>query len=393
MRTPLICGVVVVVVMVLLMMTTPVHAASSPQNKWTNGLPTDPDYFPIAVWLQSPHNAAKYQAIGINLYVGLHQGPTEAMLSALEKAKMPVICDQNAFALKNLDRKIIVGWMHGDEPDNAQAMPDNKGWGPPIAPAVIEKDYHKIVKNDPTRPVLLNLGQGVAWDNWIGRGTRTRHPEDYPLYVKGADIVSFDIYPAVEEKPEVAGNLYFVAEGVKRLVDWTGGKKIIWNCIETTRIGNVNVKPTPHQVKAEVWMSIIHGSRGLIYFSHQFKPDFIEAGLLADQHMSDAVKQINADIRSLAAIINSPAPKVVAKATSSDPQKAPIALMTRRGKDATYVFAVAMRDVPADVTFRLAGMGSKPIEVIGESRTLPGKSDEWQDRFEGYGVHLYRIAD
>ena len=24
---------------------------------------------------------------------------------------------------------------------------------------------------------MLNLGQGVAWDGWYGRGTRTNHPE------------------------------------------------------------------------------------------------------------------------------------------------------------------------------------------------------------------------
>src|ERR1044071_3172543 len=34
------------------------------------------DRFPIAVWLQSPSNAARYQAAGVNLYVGLWKGPT-----------------------------------------------------------------------------------------------------------------------------------------------------------------------------------------------------------------------------------------------------------------------------------------------------------------------------
>jgi hypothetical protein len=29
-------------------------------------------------------------------------------------------------------------------------------------------------------------------------------------------------------------------------------------------------------------MSLIRGSRGLIYFVHQFKPKFIEAGLLSE---------------------------------------------------------------------------------------------------------------
>jgi hypothetical protein len=124
------------------------------------------------------------------------------------------------------------------------------------------------------RPVLLNLGQGVAWDNWIGRGVRRNHPEDYPEYVKGCDIVSFDIYPAVHDKAEVAGKLEFVARGVERLGQWTRGEKIIWNCIEASRISNPQVKPTPDQVRAEVWMALIHGSRGLIYFVHQFKPTF-----------------------------------------------------------------------------------------------------------------------
>ena len=44
-------------------------------------------------------------------------------------------------------------------------------------------------------------------------------------------------------------------------------------------------KATPHQVKAEVWMSLVHGSRGLIYFVHQFKPRFNEHALLDDPEM------------------------------------------------------------------------------------------------------------
>jgi len=39
-------------------------------------------------------------------------------------------------------------------------------------------------------------------------------------------------------------------------------------------------------------MSLVRGSRGLIYFVHQFKPKFIEAGLLADAEMAAQVKAI-----------------------------------------------------------------------------------------------------
>ncbi|MFQ6099106.1 MAG: hypothetical protein ACE5O2_15350, partial [Armatimonadota bacterium] len=281
-------------------------AAGNPYGRWKNGPPSDPTFFPIAVWLQAPKNAPKYKAIGINVFVGLWKGPTEEQLAALKAAGMRVICAQNEVGLKHGDDDVIIGWMHGDEPDNAQSRGEGKGYGPPIPPQRIIEDYEKIRAADPSRPVLLNLGQGVAWDGWYGRGVRTNHPEDYPEYIRGCDIVSFDIYPVVHRRPEVAGKLWFVPRGVDRLRKWSNDEKVVWNCIECTRISNVNVKPTPHQVKAEVWMSLIHGSMGIIYFVHQFQPRFIEAGLLADAEMTAAVADINEQIHSLAPVLNSP---------------------------------------------------------------------------------------
>ena len=160
---------------------------------WRNGPPADEHFFPIGVWLQDPKNAARYQAAGINLYIGLWRGPTTNQLAELRRAGMRVICAQNRVGLENKGDPTIVGWMHDDEPDNAQSLGEGKGYGPPIFPQIIVRNYEQMRVADPTRPVLLNLGQGVAWDNYIGRGTRRNHPEDYPEYVKGCDIVSFDI--------------------------------------------------------------------------------------------------------------------------------------------------------------------------------------------------------
>src|SRR5262249_31933204 len=154
--------------------------------------------------------------LGINIYVGLWQGPTQAQLDQLGKAGMRVICEQNEVGLRNRDSATIVGWMHGDEPDNAQ--PKGGGYGPPIAPRSVVADYRRMRQADSSRPVLLNLGQGVAWDDWYGRGTRTRHPEDYAGYCAGCDLASFDIYPVTHESKAVGGKLEFVARGVERLV-------------------------------------------------------------------------------------------------------------------------------------------------------------------------------
>jgi hypothetical protein len=364
-----------------------VHAADGPYPK---GLPRTPEFFPLAVWLQSPSNAARYRAIGINTYVALWRGPTEEQLDALDKAGIRVICGQNARSLRFKDRPTIVGWMHGDEPDNAQSLGQGKGYGPPIPPTRVVESYRKIRAADPDRPVMLNLGQGVAWDGWHGRGVRTNHPEDYAEYVEGCDIASFDIYPACHETREIAGQLWYVPYGVDRLRKWTRGQKDVWCCIETTRIDNVDRKATPGQVRSEVWMALIHGAKGIIYFAHQFKPKFVEAGLLADEEMARAVAAINRQIQELAPILNSPDVHADASVATSN-QRVPIEFVVKRPVGRTYLFAVAMREGEATATFKLPDAGDARIEVLGEGRTIRSVGGQWEDRFTDYQVHLYRI--
>ncbi len=365
--------------------------AGSPYGKWSHGPPADPGFFPLAVWLQSPANAERYRQAGINTYVALWKGPTEEQLARLKSAGMRLICNQNQVGLKHLEDSTIIGWMHGDEPDNAQAIPGKSGWGPPISPEIIIKDYARIRANDPDRPVMLNLGQGVAWDQYYGRGVRSNHPEDYPEYIKGSDIVSFDIYPVVHEKAEIAGNLWYVARGVERLVRWADGKQIVWNCLECTRISNPDRKPTPHQVRAEAWLSLIHGSRGLIYFVHQFKPYFREAALLDDAEMLEGITRLNRQITELAPVLNSPSvpQSVTARAENSE---VPMAIMQKQHQGETYVFAVPTRPGETAVSFSVKGItGQHTIEVLGEQRTLPSVDGVFNDRFGTWEVHLYRV--
>ncbi|MBN1290329.1 MAG: hypothetical protein JXB48_00695 [Candidatus Latescibacteria bacterium] len=364
--------------------------SGTPYGAWKNGPPKDPDYFPIAVWLQDPSDAAAYKKAGINLYVGLWQGPTEEQLAKLREAGMQTICHQNEVGLKNKDENLIIGWMHGDEPDNAQQPVIDGKWSPPVLPEKIQADYGKIKATDPSRPVLLNLGQAVAWNNYIGRGVRRNHPEDYPEYAKGSDIVSFDIYPVVHRNEEIKGNLWYVPRGVERLRTWTNNEKVVWNCIETTRI-RAERRATPHELRAEVWMSIIHGSMGLIYFVHEWAPESDTRRLLHDPEMLEAVTAVNNQIHSLAPVINSPTNYFGTEVTSSDPA-VPIATMTKRYNGETYVFAVCMRNNAVKVSYLVSALPeTATAEVIGEARTIEVVNGAFEDNFVPYDVHLYRI--
>jgi hypothetical protein len=367
--------------------------ASTRDAPWPNGPLADPAYFPIGVWLQSPQNAAAFKALGINLFIGLWEGPTDAQLNALAAAGMPTIADQNAVGLAHRDDPTIAGWLQQDEPDNAQ--PDGAGgYGPCIAPAEVIARYQVQRANDPTRPVLLNLGQGVAWDldrPYIGRGSACAAKwEQYPEYVKGADIVSFDIYPVTSPYEHIQGNLWRVALGIDRLREWTKGEKPVWSVIETTHIDSTAL-PTPHQIRAEVWMSLVHGASGLFYFVHEWEPSFREAGLLHYPENRDAVAALNREIHALAPVLNSPslAGGVTVSSTNS---AVPIDTLVKRADGWTYVFAVAMRDAATDARFTLAsGSGAAQVEVLGEDRVIALVDGSFRDTFAGYDVHLYRV--
>lgn len=369
--------------------------AQNPYRQWKYGPSHDENYFPIAVWLQNPSNADQYIKAGFNLYIGLWQGPTESQLRTLRDKNMRVICDQNEVGLAHKDDPIIAGWTQQDEPDNAQPITDpdtgQTTYGPPVPTNKIVDLYEKMMERDPSRPVFLNLGQGVANDEWPGRGSGASL-NDYYGYAKGCDLLSFDVYPvAGMRKPDGENYLWYVAKGIDRLREFSNNGKIIWNVLECTHIGNPDKKATPDQVKAMAWMSIIHGSRGLVYFVHQFQPRFLEAALLQDEEMLAAVTELNKQIQKLAAAIN--APTVHDKLTvESESASVPVDAMMKAYQDSIYIFSIGMRNDSTIGTFKIVNLpNDSVVEVIGENRTFEVQSSTFQDHFDPYEVHLYKI--
>ncbi len=367
--------------------TNPLFAQETPGN-------SDPNFFPIAVWAQNPANAATYKQYGVNLYISIHGGLDQKKLDLLRQADMKVIAHQNRFGLTQLDEPLIYGWMHGDEPDNAQRSNVANKWDPCRDPADIIRDYHEIKEKDPTRPVYLNLGRGVAHTNWVGRGVCRGRTDMYMVdnngYLKGCDIASFDIYPVNAREEEVKDQLWYVAKGIDNLKEWSNYSKPVWCWIETTRISErTGRKPTPAEVKSEVWMALIHGAKGFGYFCHSFAGRTQETALLQDTEMINSVKAINEEVTSLAPVLNSRDTKDFASVKSSN-DSVPVDILTKKDGKTNYIFAVAMRDGTTQATFSVRS--GKNVEVIGENRTLRVKRRKFTDTFNRYGVHLYRIT-
>lgn len=350
--------------------------------KWSKGPSSDPSFFPIAVWLQSPPNAQRYRDAGINLYIGLYDGPTDAAIAALSKAMVPAVCD---FSAARINEKSLWAWLQPDEPDNAQGTAPN--YMPCIEPAVLVTSYNKWKAADPDRPVWLGLGRGVSATQWVGRGTCTGKTEMYPEYAKAADILSFDIYPANDKEP-----LEEESQGIDNLRMWSGNTKPVVADIEGSRINTENTRPLPAQITSEIWMALVHGAAGIQYFCHRFTPTFSETDCLDDAPTAAAMLAANTQIKSLAQVLNTQSVGNGVTVQSSDAQ-IPVDTMLKRYQGATYLFATEMRGGMAKATFTLRDFPSAAsAEVVGEKRTIDVKAGVFTDDFASYGVHIYKIS-
>lgn len=362
-------------------------AAHGDAPEFKKGFPRDPGFFPIGVWLQETHRAGSYKEMGINTYVGLWDGPREEQLADLANAGLYAITDQNDVGLSSVNSGVIKAWMQQDEPDNAQ--PQGDGYGDCIMPEQIKANFAKLRKRDPTRPVFLNFGQGVVNKAWEGRGdtcSKIDHDAYYSDASRGADILSFDIYPVTEvEQAHVAGHLELVGDGVAQLKRWATPGQSIWTVIETTHIYNPNRRATGNEIRSMVWMAVIRGARGITYFVHEWQPGFAADGIFQYPEIVAAITLINSQLSHLAPVINS---GVDVPVTSDK-----LVAMARRHEGSLYIFAANPTNAPIEGKISTRGLSSRAGTVIDESRFVRAENDAMSDSFSPYGVHLYVFKD
>jgi hypothetical protein len=360
--------------------------------------------FPIAVWFQSPNDAAAYAAIGINTYVMIDSSlVTPSYMSMLKSAgiKLSVPSGGQAAALTLADQSMIAGWVLPDEPDNAQG-PDYVNC---VDPSSIQNMYNQFKAADPQkRPVLIDVGQALGDPNAPDRGSTcsspTRRYGDYPLYFKASDIASNDVYPVNHYGPTINPDghhpLTYVSDAMDRERQYARAGEPTWQDLETTKIqpqgGNLaadaywtGLAPTTAQVRCEMWLSITHGATGLNFFAHSIVP-FVANQLLNEPTMGSMIKTEAGRIQSLSGAILS-GTTVTGGSVLSGTR---VDWMEKTYNGHTYVFATTPYG-GGTVTFTIPGIGNLTANVLNESRTRTVTGGVFNDSFNQYDVHLYQL--
>ena len=374
----------------------PVDGGLDYYGRWSNSLPTDESFFPISVFnetLDNTADATKYKILGVNGFVGLWNGMTPQIATALRANGQWAFAQPGRDGAPGYGRE-FAGYQWFDEADGRNVCGD-VGWlsayctgSDRTLPPAIKAMSDAIRAADPTRPTYGQYTKPVALGHGLDQATRK-------AYVDAVDIVSFDYYP-ISDPWQPNDSLWQQADAVSDVRDLAARNKPVWAFIETSRLFGENpvgrAKPTDAQIQAQVWHAIIGGARGIEYFNHNFSgdPTYTQHLLIDPNYASTslAVGKTNSQIHALAPVLNAPFADGALTVQSGQ-----VNAMVKHYKGAYYLFVGSRSKSSQTVTMKINGLANAPVTVLNENRTTNVTDGTLTDTFSGEtAVHIYKIG-
>jgi hypothetical protein len=304
--------------------------------------------FPRMVWRQCPTYYPTSLAAGINTFMGVSCDAPEEQFSRLAGRALSTV----DAATPGISGPGVVGWHLPDEAD--------------VSIGNVEKLSRPKAEGRVTFLTLTDKFSAGAAPGPYGK-------DIYPDFFASADVIGFDTYPVeVRCSLDQIDNVYWMQ---RELIALTGGKPT-FQWIEAGPMEHCtwNENPTPAVVRAETWLAIAGGARGIGYF-----PDYWE------EDIRNEVRQVNRDILALAPALLGPLAKVNWSAES------PVRVAARRFNGATYVIAVNTSAAPVSSSFTVPGLGGRQLRVFRDGRVVKPMGDLVMDKLPGLGVAVYVV--
>ncbi|MCS7180779.1 MAG: hypothetical protein NZ891_05460, partial [bacterium] len=268
------------------------------------------------------------------------------------------------------------------------------------------KRYKEIKERDRSKPVFLRLSENFM-DEISGWPENLRN-KIYPEYIKNCDIVGYGIFP-IYDFGKVA-MINYVIKGLEKLSGLAEGLPIItW--IETTR-GSKKTQPSqqidvlPQYTRAEVWMAIIKGAKGIGYYTHSFwKPEVKDVEGVSykirrwisgnyqfalTEEMKEEIRKINDKITKLSPVIL--APSYTGKIEMKNSKNYECHFKSTFYDNKIWIIAQNL-EIEKGGFFEISveGIREGEVEVFDENRKIKIKDGKFTDFFEPLKEHVYCI--
>jgi hypothetical protein len=301
-------------------------------------------FFPLMVYGQCPGAVAGVLDLGVNLFTNNNCGGTSELAAAVSG---------HALTLAQPSEGSVAGPVIGTN------LPD-------------EADGHGITG------ATLPGGTGLRFLTltnhfYSGAAPLPQGRAMYPGLVAKADVIGFDLYPLQNWCRRDA--LPAVYDSQRELVQLAAGKPT-YQWIETGHMDcpdTPELHVSPEVLRAEAWLAIAGGARGLGFFPIGWTGD-----------IGEAIRKVALDVQALG-----PALLAASAPASAD---GVVRAGARRLDGALYVFAVNPTFGPTTATISAPGLGGRTLQVLGEGRTVAPKGDAFSDSFAPLAVHLYIAA-
>lgn len=288
------------------------------------------------------------------------QKAMQSALSAFDRAEelgiwaVPEICDyfrgkEDYDGLRGIvsrfkDHPALLCWYLADEPT---------GYG--TRPETLVKAKEIIHQIDPNHPVMV----------------LSNNPSTFSALSETCDVFLSDPYGISKLAITIVG-------------DWTDasrqamkGNKPVWMCLQAHGPPWYVRYPTKAEIRNMAYQAIIHGALGLQWWAY---------GPMKDFGWGEYVKLVK-EIRHLEPVLLN-GRKGELEIIEIDGNS--IHTLTKRLDGFTYLFAANVSAEPVEAQFAVNG---RKIEVLFENRQLNSDGRKFADSFEGYEVHVYRIAE